>query len=468
MVRSGITRLARFLAVLAGLFPVPTAATAPYDTTNAARANVDRQAEDLPRRLSCPLLSVDDYFRDGYRANCNRLRPSSYFQQSGVKLSANSTQFAFGVAGGINVPVEAPLGSGNTFRYTGRNEYGAIIDFEKFAGLNGGQLQIRVEHWYGSYGNVSLNTGAFAPAVLAAELPPAPDDPGIPFLTGLAWSQSLSDQLSVYVGKMSGIGSADQNFFAGGDGTDQFSNMALLESPALLLGIPYSSFSAGIKYSYARFEHSAYLYDATDRTTDFLKLNDLFSKGIIVGSELRANTNFLGLPGQHHVGGVWKHVPLTDLAFAEPPPGVYPEPTVAGSPTLKNSFTLYYGFDQFLVRFVDDDRGWGLFGRASISDGNPTPVRYFLSGGIGGDSRIRCGKADRWGIGWYVVGASGRFGPVPQGLFGPRDGSGVEMYYNFQVNRHLYVTPDVQFLRPEAGAIADEAYVYGVRAKLTW
>jgi len=397
------------------------------------------------------------------------LRP--YLEQSGITLSAKSTQFAFGVDGGINVPVTSPHGSGDTFKYTGRNEYGATLDLEKSAGLADGRFRIRVEHWYGEYGNVSPRTGAFAPAVLAAELPPAPDDPGSPFLTEFAWTQPLTERLTVFVGKMSGIGIADQNIFAGGDGTDQFCNMAMVESPALLLGIPYSSFSAGFKWSDEQRDFVTYLYDPTDRTTEFFNATDLFSSGVIVGSEFRTRTEIFHLPGRHHIGAVWKHVELTDLRFNEPPPGVYPEPTVPGFPTLSDSWTLYYGFDQYFVQFSDDPKtrkGWGLFGRASISDGNPTPVRYFLSTGLGGDSRLRSGKADRWGLGWYYVGASDQFGPAPQAQYGPRDGTGAELYYNFQVTRFLNVTPDIQFLRPEASALADRAFVYGLRANISW
>lgn len=443
-------------------------ATAQDFATTAVSSSVEAVVENDSRPPFHSLIVDDDYVETCFLAPRHRRRVGARLQSSGIELSAKSTQFAFGVDGGINVPVAAPLGSGDVFKYTGRNEYGATFDLERLARIDGGRIQFRVEHWYGQYGNVSLNTGAFAPAVLAAELPPAPDDPGIPLLTGCACSQPVTERLEVFVGKMSGIGAADQNLFAGGDGTDQFSNMALLESPALLLGIPYSSLSAGFKYSYDGFEYMAYLYDATDRTTDFLRMSDLFSEGIILGSELRSRTNFFGLPGQHHVGGVWKHVPLSDLSFAEPPPGVYPEPTVSGSPTLKNSFTIYYGFDQFLARFLDEERGWGLFGRASISDGNPTPVRYFLSLGLGGDSRLRSGKNDRWGIGWYYVGVSNQFGPAPTAEYGPRDGTGFELYYNMQVTRRLRLTPDVQVIRPEASALADRAFVYGIRANLTW
>jgi porin len=194
----------------------------------------------------------------------------------------------------------------------------------------------------------------------------------------------------------------------------------------------------------------------------------LFANGVIVGGEIKLNTNFLGLPGEQHVGGMWKHVDLTDLRFQEPPPGVYPEPVVPGFPTLPDSYTLYYGFDQYLVQYSDKpQKGWGLFGRASISDGNPTPLRYFLSTGIGGNSILRCDRGDNWGIGWYYVGATNEFGPLPRAIFDPQDGQGLEMFYNFQVNPWLNVTPDIQFIRPGNRAISEDAFVYGLRVNMT-
>jgi hypothetical protein len=93
----------------------------------------------------------------------------SEVQKSGVTFTGQSTHFAFGVDGGIHTlpPVPLlPLNLGDTFKYTGRGTYNALVDLEKFGGLPHGKLLVTAEHWYGQYGNVSLNTGAFAPAVI--------------------------------------------------------------------------------------------------------------------------------------------------------------------------------------------------------------------------------------------------------------------------------------------------------------
>ena len=106
----------------------------------------------------------------------------SKIKDAGVRFSAMSTHFGFGIVGRINQPVPAPLGQDNAFDYTGRSEYGLTFDLDKLVGLPHGRLLVRAEHWYGEYDNVSLRTGTFPPAVFPPVLPPTPNDPGIPYL----------------------------------------------------------------------------------------------------------------------------------------------------------------------------------------------------------------------------------------------------------------------------------------------
>ena len=393
----------------------------------------------------------------------------SCLQESGITFAGRSTHYAFGIEGGINTPVPPPLGQGDTFKYTGRGEYDLIFDLEKFGGMPHGKLLVRAQHWYGEFGNVSLNSGAFAPPVFPAVLPPQINDQGVPYITDFVVTQPLSEKLVLFAGKKNVIGGADQDIFAGGNGTDQFINQALIANPAFLLALPYSSVTAGVAMPRQWGVVSAYVYDPQDRTDQFFsQLEDLFSEGVIVGGEVKVNTNFLCMPGEHHVGGIWKHLDMVDLS-ADPPYPTYPYPPAPpGAPTIRDSYTVYYGFDQYLKLYSNEPRrGWGFFGRVSISDANPTPLRYFLSAGIGGDSPVRCHRGDSFGIGWYYVGASDEFGQIAQAKFGPRDGTGAELFYNFQVTPWLNITPDLQIVRPGWGAVAtDDAFIYGLRVNM--
>lgn len=389
----------------------------------------------------------------------------SHLQESGITFAGRVTHYAFGIDGGINTPVPSPLGQGDTFKYTGRGEYDFLFDLEKFGGLPHGRLLIRAEHWFGEFGNVSLNSGTLTPPVFPALLPPNVLDEGVPIISNFLFTQPLSERLVVFIGKSDVLGKADQDIFAGGDGTDQFINQALMANPAFLLALPYTSFATGVVMPREWGSIRAFVRDPQGRTKDFFRLKDLFSKGVLAGGQVQVNTNLFNKPGEHHFGGIWKHVALPDLEFSATPPGQYPYPQARpGVARIKDSYTIYYGFDQYVKLYSNEPRrGWGLFGRASISDGNPTPFEYFLSAGIGGDSPFGCQRGDTFGIGWYYNGVSSEFGPVPQAIFGPQDGTGVELYYNFQVTRCINVTPDIQYIKPAASAIADDAFVYGLR-----
>jgi porin len=310
--------------------------------------------------------------------------------------------------------------------------------------------------------------------VFPALLPPRPNDPGVPYITNFLLTQPLSPNWVVFGGKKDVLGSFDQDVFAGGDGTDQFVNQALIANPQFLLGMPYSFFTAGIVSPRDWGGVAMFVMDPKNRTADFMQFGDLFNQGIIIGGEIKAKTMFFDLPGQQHVGAVWKHQEQLDLrfAFTPPEPGYEPGygPPSTGPRTLWDSWLVYYGFDQYFVRYTDEpDRGWGLFGRASFGDGNPNPVQYFLSTGVGGFSPWGQNRGDTFGMGWFFVGASDQFGPVPTALVGPRDGQGVEWFYNIQATPWLNITPDVQWIRPGLGAIStDNAFVYGVRANATF
>jgi porin len=216
---------------------------------------------------------------------------------------------------------------------------------------------------------------------------------------------------------------------------------------------------------------SVYAVDAQDRTEQFFsRIGDLFSQGVVVSAQVQVNTSLFGTPGQHRAGGVWKHTGLTDLRLGNGPlPPLYPQsPALPGVETIDDSYTIYYGFDQALrVYSREPRRGWGLFGRAAISDGNPTPISYFLSAGIGGYSPWRYDRQDKFGIGGYYVKTSSEWGPVPRALFHPQDQTGLEAYYKYYVTPWLAVTADVQYVRPALGRFASrDSFLYGLRVNM--
>ncbi len=149
--------------------------------------------------LDCEADTASIFTRPTLTGDWHRLRTD--LQEAGITFSGRSTHFGFGLSGGINHPVPPPLCLGDLFRYTGRNASNLLFDLEKFGGLSQGTLLIRAEQWFGEFGNVTLNAGAFPLPIFTANLPPRLNDPGMPYITDFLLMQSLSEEVVVFAGK---------------------------------------------------------------------------------------------------------------------------------------------------------------------------------------------------------------------------------------------------------------------------
>lgn len=406
-------------------------------------------------------------------------------RESGITYQGRVTQFFFGVGGGINEPVlpqfqALGVGGGDTFEYTGNSRHDLIFDLEKFGGLPHGRFIFTTENVWGRWGNVSFETGALSPAVFNAAMPIDVEANGVPRVTNFLFVQPLSEKFVLTIGKTRMVGIADNNIFAGGDGSDQFLNQSLTANPLFLPQIPFSSFAVGAVMPREWGNIAVTVIDPLERSTEFMEFGDLFSTGAILFGQVQIETNFLGMPGEQHFGGMYKNADLQDLAFATNYPSYPYPPGSPGNPflTKSESSTIFWGFDQYLRIFGEseatgDAEGWGLFGRAGLADGgtgNPNFLSWFVSGGIGGDSPLvrRRGKGDRFGIGYAFLAASPEFGLIPQALFGPRDGQVIETYYRYRLTPSIEVTPSVQWVKGILGRLTDgdDAVVAGIRLNM--
>jgi len=410
----------------------------------------------------------------------------SCLQQGGIAYRGRVTQFFFGVGGGVNPPVPDQLAAlgiagGDQFEYTGNSRHDFLVDLDKFGGLPHSKFLVTLENIWGRWGNVSFETGALQPPVFSAVMPVDPEAEGIPRLTNFVLLQPLSEQFIVTVGKTRLPGVADNNIFAGGDGTDQFLNQALIANPLFVPVLPITTFVVGAVMPQEWGHIGLTVLDARDRSTDYFQFGDLFAEGAMVFGQVQVDTNFFNRPGEHHVGGLYKNVDQQDLSFTPLPPPYPVPPDDPGPPqflTRPESYVIFYGFDQYVITFGPPNargktEGWGVFGRAGIADdatGNPNFSAWTVSGGIGGNSALRSrrGKGDRFGLGYSYIGASTEFGPIPQFLFGPRDAQVLELYYRYKLTPAIELTPDVQWVSGLLGGLTDgdDAIVAGFRLNM--
>ena len=350
---------------------------------------------------------------DSGQCNCLRCRDRltgdwcgyrSCLQQQGIAYRGRVTQFFFGVGGGVNPPVPdlfSALGiaGGDTFEYTGNSRHDFLVDLDKFGGLPHSKFVVTMENVWGRWGNVSFETGGLSPAVFNAVMPVDPVAQGDLYCTNFMLIQPLSEQFIVTVGKTRTIGVADNNKFAGGDGSDQFVNQTFVANPLMVPQIPLSTFVVGALMPQEWGNITLSVMDPAERGREFMDFGTLFETGALVFGQVQVDTEFFDKPGEQHVGGFYKNVDELDLTFTPVPPTYPYPPAPPGTPqflTRPETYAIFYGFDQYVVTYGPPDargntEGWGFFGRASIADGatgNPNFAAWHVSAGIGGNSPL--------------------------------------------------------------------------------
>jgi porin len=120
-------------------------------------------------------------------------------------------------------------------------------------------------------------------------------------------------------------------------------------------------------------------------------------------------------------------------------------------------WSIYWNGYQYLQG--DEQKGWGLFGRLGLGDGEVNPVRFNMAAGIGGTSPLPGREIDRWGLGLYYIDMADL--NVLQTL-NLEDETGAEIYYNIELTKWAHLSVDAQIVN-SAISRADTALVLGTR-----
>jgi porin len=376
------------------------------------------------------------------------LRPE--LGEHGVRVDANSTLFYQGVARG---------GNNEAFQFGGRNDYYVSMDGHKLGLWQGFLIDLHGETRYGE--DLLGQTGALSPSNTAL-LFPVPGE-SISALTGVKFTQIVNEHLAIFAGKINVV-DGYLNPFAAGKGQTQFMNTAFVLPPILARTVPYSSLGAGfavMQEAYPVF--SLMVIDPVNNPTTS-GFEQFFENGVSLFGELSLPVKLAGRPGHQNLLFSWSNRSVTaldDAAFIETPDG----PAVLLA-EVDHSWSLVYSFDQYLiVDPCDSQHGWGVFGQAAISDGNPNPVRCSLTAGIGGSSPLRSRPQDTFGLGYYFFQTSTDLKNTLAPVLPLGNEHGVELYYNIAVTKWFHVTPDIQWIEPTNQA-SEAAVVIGVRTKV--
>ncbi len=376
------------------------------------------------------------------------LRPA--LAEQGVKVDASNTLFYQGVTHG---------GRDTGFQFGGRNDYYVSVDAHKLGLWEGLLIDLHGETRYGE--DVFGQTGALVPSNTALLFPQPGED--ITALTGVKFTQFLNENLLVFAGKINVV-DGYLHPFAAGKGQTQFMNTAFVLPPILARTVPYSSMGAGFAILQEQYPiFSLMVIDSLNQPTTS-GFDHFFENGVTLFGELSIPVELAGRPGHQNLLFSWSNRSVSALdasAYIDTPIGPLP---VLGRKS--DSWALIYSFDQYLV--VDEnhpERGWGVFGQLALSDGNPNPIRWTGTFGIGGSSPLQSRPLDTFGIGYYYLQTSTELRNTLQTLVPVENEQGVELFYNIGVTPWFHITPDLQLVEPTRND-ANFAVVAGVRTKI--
>jgi porin len=333
------------------------------------------------------------------------------------------------------------------------------MDLEKAGLWQGGSLTLHGETRYGESDN--FQTGALAPVNLMLSVPLSSGT--VTGLTGVKFTQVLSENLLVYAGKLNTLDDFQQPL-TGAGALSGFQNSAMIYNPVYARTIPYSTFGAGFAYLHES-EHivEVAVYDSNNTPTAS-GFNTLFSNGATIYAAGNLPTTFFDKPGHQGISGTYNSGTYTDLtptAYLDPINGL----TLLTKP-VTGSWCATYNFDQALYTAPDDpQRMWGVFGNLGLADSNPSPVHWFANTGISGTSPITGRTADSFGLAYFYIGVSNNLKDRATNILSLRDEHGVELYYNIAVTRWCQLTPDLQAITPFRDR-AQASVVVGLRATI--
>jgi len=256
--------------------------------------------------------------------------------------------------------------------------------------------------------------------------------------------------------------------FTGKNGLERFMNSAVVANIINARTIPYSTYGAGAAFfTESGTEFTFLVRDPNDYATTS-GLDQLFADGAVLTGSIRVPVRPFGLPGTEVIGGNWssRHYTSVDPSSWVEVPG---QGLVASEES--GSWAVYYNFDQYLWIKSSNTNTWlGLFGMSGLSDGNPNPVRWNATIGLGAGGVIPGREYDTLGLSYFHIGISEDFEQLlsspaaPPGL-AQRDEQGVELYYNAALTPWCHLTADLQIVAPSTEAV-DTTVLVGGRLKI--
>jgi porin len=282
-------------------------------------------------------------------------------------------------------------------------------------------------------------------------------------ITGLLFTQALSEEWLVSIGKFNLIDLFNQMYPQTGRGIDGFMNISSFIPLSSAMGTNLSINGAGITKLHEGQVQGALSILDTHNSSTTSGLRTMYDSGAVVIGYWRIFSEFMGRPGSHALMGLYSNDHYTSVDrnswYFVPNVGI-----VAG----KESGTwnlAYFNEQKVWVDPKNPKRNVGFLSALGVSDGNPNPIQWsgFTSLQAMGFSDRR--PLDSFGVGFFYTGLSREFVDLASPLIDIEDPYGGEIYYNVGLTPWFNLTADMQVINPAESA-NDTAVVLGLRGSL--
>ncbi|MFZ0267381.1 carbohydrate porin [Caulobacter sp.] len=373
--------------------------------------------------------------------------PAAAQETDRLKANASWTQFAGGLVGGDG---------DQDGRYGGYVAAEFEIDGGAVGLWEGASINVYPEYIYGRNVNGSASGPVFPVNVGLAYPSKDRDD----FDVSLFVQQRIG-RATVQFGKINSMRRGRATPMISGGGLEGFQH-TVLASPPSIIGQPVRfGVMATIPLDGPTLSLGVWDPESTINKTGF---EHPFETGVAGYAQLAFPVTLGGRSGSQKIavyGSTKRGLDLQDVPEVILPPE---SETVLGQK--KGQWHVQYSFHQHLHEAsAPGGRGWGVFGRLGVWDGNPTPFRWQAALGVSGEAPFASRPQDRFGVGVFrtQLSATLRQGLAPIVVLD--DETGAEIFYTLAVGGPLRLTASAEWVDPAIAARGELVYI-GLRAKL--
>jgi len=375
-------------------------------------------------------------------------------EEHGVTFELSWTGFFQGTAsGGLETQAD----------YGGKLTGVMTLDTAKLGWWKNGKFQVKLDNRHGD--SASESTGALLP--VNADLLGPREKGTATAITALNYTHFFpsarpGDLVLISLGRFDILDQITEPLL-GGSGATKFMNIDLVAPPHEARNVPLVTWG-GIVAWVRKGEPllSVAFLDSADSSTT-TGLTHLFEKGVTLMPAFTYVTHFGGKAGHQGIRATWSN--QTTTPFDQFRHIIVPTPNRPVVPK-SGSWSVTYSFDQYFHEIPGFPRkGWGLFGQFGFADRRTNPIQTFLNIGISGNSPFKSRPRDVFGVAYAFDSISGDLKDALDPIARLRDEHHVEGFYNFALTPWLYLTGDVQVVRP-ARPKADTAFVPGLRLRV--